>query len=147
MEEVVERLLGPEAREGYALRKVARQEKVEAARTENTARAQAEARDNSTANGKLGSGALMAALGAAMLIAAIYLLARSLRINRRLNHYEFEHRTAGGVVEFTDFDAEQAHRRSRARAAMAVAGAFVLLLVGLGLLLGGGADVLDVLGA
>jgi len=145
--ELVDRLLDTEAREAYTQRQAAKQVELEAATAEGVERDQAESNATAASDAKLGAGGLMAALGAAMVIAAIYLLWRSLRINRRLNRYEFEHRTAGGVVAFDTDEAEQAHRRARARAAMAVAAAFVLLLLGLGVLLGGGADLVDALEA
>lgn len=76
-------------------------------------------------------------IGLLVLAGGVFLFYLGYRLKSRLDRYEFENRTDGGVVQFESFGASQAHARNQRGAQMImVAGALVLfagiVIAGLG---------------
>lgn len=144
-QDVVNKLLDPVARDGYARIKVQRMAAENRAMLAKEERLRAEERARGVSNTKLGSGATTAVAGLALAIVAIALLVRSFRTNGQLNRFEFEHRNSNGVLEFDSWEHKLQHDKKRARARMAAMAGFVLFMIAFGVLLMGGADLIDVL--
>lgn len=84
------------------------------------------------------AGLFIAAIGAAIGALGLTVFVLALRSNQRLNRYEFEHRTDGGVVQFADFAASVRHDRQRWLANHLMLPAGVLLcLAGTGTVIAG----------
>ena len=43
----------------------------------------------------------------------IYLIIKGNKMKKDVDRYEFENRTSGAVVEFTDYDSSQAHAKKK----------------------------------
>lgn len=75
------------------------------------------------------------ALGIVLIIVGVFIDIRGRRRWRKLDKYEFEHRTEGGVVTFPDYEAAQRHRRRKVMQVFFAPAAGVLYLIGLALVL------------
>lgn len=53
-----------------------------------------------------------------------------IRLHKRLERYEFEHRTSGGVVELADYDASLRHRREKWKKGLLLRIAATMLVIG-----------------
>lgn len=60
----------------------------------------------------------------------VLLFAKGIRLHKRLERYEFEHRTSGGVVEFTDYGASLRHRREHWKKGVILRIATAALVIG-----------------
>jgi hypothetical protein len=69
---------------------------------------------------------------------------KGIRLHKRLERYEFEHRTPGGVVQFADYDASLRHRREKWKKDLMIRIATMALVIGtLGLTMTGSAFFIE----
>lgn len=74
----------------------------------------------------------------------VLLFVKGIRLHKRLERYEFEHRTSGGVVQFADYDASLRHRREKWKKDLIIRIATIALVIGtLGLTMTGTAVFIE----
>lgn len=79
-----------------------------------------------------------------MLGIGVLLFVKGIRLHKRLERYEFEHRTSGGVVQFADYDASLRHRREKWKKDLMIRIATMALVIGtLGLVMTGTAFFIE----
>ena len=67
-------------------------------------------------------------LGFTLLFFSIKVFKKSKKIEKELEKYEFDNRSSGGVVQFKDFEASEAHRRRKSYMAhLYLAGVLLIL--------------------